>query len=163
MARRVFFSFHYERDVQRASVVRNCWVTKPNAEAAGFIDSAEWGKLNTQGQATIERWIERQMEGTSVTVVLIGPETSTREWVCDEVRKSYERKNGLLGINIHNIKDWSQRTDTQGQNTFGELGKGSRGESIYFFQVAKTYDWVNDNGYENIGAWIEDAARTVGR
>jgi hypothetical protein len=28
MARRVFFSFHYERDAQRASVVRNSWVTK---------------------------------------------------------------------------------------------------------------------------------------
>jgi len=34
MARKVFFSFHYERDIWRASIVRNSWVTKPDREAA---------------------------------------------------------------------------------------------------------------------------------
>lgn len=28
MARRVFFSFHYERDIWRANQVRNRWITK---------------------------------------------------------------------------------------------------------------------------------------
>ncbi len=39
MARRVFFSFHYERDVWRAGQVRNSWVTK-DREEAGFWDAA---------------------------------------------------------------------------------------------------------------------------
>jgi MTH538 TIR-like domain (DUF1863) len=42
MARRVFFSFHYERDIWRASIVRNSWVTKPDRQAAGFFDASIW-------------------------------------------------------------------------------------------------------------------------
>lgn len=42
MARRVFFSFHYERDAWRAAQVRNSWVTKPDREAAGFWDAVAW-------------------------------------------------------------------------------------------------------------------------
>ena len=42
MARRVFFSFHYDRDVWRASVVRNSWKLKPDREAAGFFDAGIW-------------------------------------------------------------------------------------------------------------------------
>ena len=41
MARRVFFSFHYERDIWRANVVRNSWVTQ-DREAAGFWDASLW-------------------------------------------------------------------------------------------------------------------------
>lgn len=45
MARKVFFSFHYERDVWRAAQVRNSWVTKPDRETAGFWDSASWEEV----------------------------------------------------------------------------------------------------------------------
>ena len=52
MVRRVFFSFHYERDVQRGHVVRNSWVTKPNWEEAGFFDSSVFeGKKKTSDDA----------------------------------------------------------------------------------------------------------------
>ncbi len=40
MARRVFFSFKY-KDVSRAMVVRNSWVTQ-GREAAGFIAPPHW-------------------------------------------------------------------------------------------------------------------------
>jgi len=38
MARRVFFSFHYGRDIWRANVVRNSWLLKGDREDAGFWD-----------------------------------------------------------------------------------------------------------------------------
>lgn len=44
MARRVFFSFHYDEDVNRSMIVRNSWVIQ-GKEAAGFIDKAEFEKL----------------------------------------------------------------------------------------------------------------------
>ena len=163
MARKVFFSFHYERDSQRASVVRNSWVTKLNSEEAGFLDAAAWEKVKSQGDAAIKNWIEKQLNGTSVTAVLIGPETNSREWVRYEVRRSYERGNGLLGIYLHNIKDFSGKIDSKGDNTFGELGKDAAGNSVYFFEVASMYDWVYDTGYSNLGDWVEKAARKAGR
>src|SRR5271154_6807247 len=99
MARRVFFSFHYERDGQRASVVRNSWVTK--GDEAGYIDSAAWEEVKGKGDASVKRWIEGQLSGTSVTVVLIGAETSSRNWVRYEIMRSYERGNGMLAIYLH--------------------------------------------------------------
>ena len=79
MARHVFFSFHYERDIWRASQVRNSWVTQPNRESSGFWDAASWEEVKKKGDLEVKKWIRDQMKGTSVTVVLIGTETSV-DW-----------------------------------------------------------------------------------
>jgi hypothetical protein len=163
MLRRVFFSFHYERDAQRAAVVRNNWVTRPDHEECGYVDAAKWEEVQRQGTEAIKRWIERQMDSTSVTVVLIGKETSDRQWVKYELERSYQRGNGLVGIYLHNIRDFSGNTETGGSNTFGELGRRPDGSSVYFFEIAKTYDWVTDRGYDNFARWVEEAARSVNR
>ena len=81
MARRVFFSFHYKQDAARAGVVRNHSVTKSGLGDAGYIDAADWETLERQGERAIQNWIDRQLQGTSVTVVLIGRETANRPWV----------------------------------------------------------------------------------
>ncbi len=163
MARRVFFSFHYERDNQRASVVRNSWVTKPDREDAGFTDAATWEKIEKEGEATVKRWINKQLEGTSVTAVLIGTETSSRKWVRYEIIKSYERGNGVFGITIHRIRDFRGYADTAGDLFFGEITKDSRGNSLYFYHLYPTHDWISDNGYRNLGAWVELAAARAGK
>ena len=70
MARRVFFSFHYDNDINRSMTVRNSWVTQ-GKEAAGFIDKAEFEKVKRQGEKAVHNWIDKQLEGTSVTVPLL--------------------------------------------------------------------------------------------
>jgi len=158
MARRVFFSFHYKNDVWRANQVRNSWVTQ-GKEAAGFIDSADFEKLEKEGEDAVKRWINNQLNGTSVTVVLIGSETSSRKYVRYELQRSYEKGNGIIGVFIHKLKDKDGKTSTKGDTTFGELGKDKDGNSVYFYQIAKTYDYVDDDGYKNLGDWIEKAAK----
>ncbi len=147
MARRVFFSFHYERDIWRASQVRNSWVTKPDREAAGFWDAASWEEVKKMGDDAIKQWINRQLEGTSVTVVLIGYETSTREYVNYEINRSWDRGNGLIGIYIHKLKDQNNEMDYKGDDPFINLG----------YKGIRTYDWILDDGYNNLGEWIESA------
>src|SRR6478752_4188355 len=78
MARRVFFSFHYDRDVRRVVQVRNSWIVRSEGEAQPFVDKAVWESVKKRG---IEKWIEEQLADTSVTVVIIGAETYDREWV----------------------------------------------------------------------------------
>jgi len=146
MARRVFFSFDYD-DVWRVNIVRNADVTKQSVEEAGYIDKAEFEELKRQGDDAIKRWINRQLDGTSVTVVLIGARTSESEWVQYEINKSWEKNNGLLGIYIHNIKDQNGKTGARGLDPFTKLG----------YEGIKTYDWVSNNGYENLGNWVESA------
>lgn len=146
MARRVFFSFKY-KDVSRAMVVRNSWVTQ-GKEAAGFVDSAEFESIKRQGDQAIKNWINKQLEGTSVTVVLVGQQTCSSRWVKYEIDQSIARGNGLLGIDVSKIKDLQGNTSDR----CGEIPKG------YEF-----YLWNNDDGYNNMGDWIEKAAEAAGK
>lgn len=146
MARRVFFSFEYS-DVTRAMVVRKSAVTK-GKEAAGFIDAAEFEKLKKKGDSAVKAWIDGQLVGTSVTAVLVGAKTCTSKWVKYEIEQSIARGNGLLGIDVSKIKDLSG-------NTIDRCGKIPAGYSFYL--------WNNDSGYENIGDWIEKAAKDAGK
>lgn len=163
MARRVFFSFHYERDIWQASQIRNSWVTKPDRESAGFWDSASWEEVKKKGDDAIKRWINNQLDGTSVTVVLIGAETSSRDYVRYELEQSHKRGNGMLGIYIHKMKDKDGNSDRQGNNQFGDIFTDASGNKKYFWQLYPTYDWVDDNGYKNLGDWVEKAAKAAGK
>lgn len=162
MARHVFFSFHHRRDAWRAGQVRNSWVTR-DLDSAGFWDSAEWEAVKKKDTATIERWIDRQMKGTSVTVVLIGAETSKRRHVRYEIKASHLRGKGLLGIYIHRIRDANREIDSKGENPFGVWQIEQGGREVSLARIYPTYDWVADDGRNNMGIWIEDAARQAGR
>lgn len=146
MARRTFFSFKY-KDVSRAMVVRNSWVTQ-GKEAAGFIDAVDFEELKRKGDPAIKAWIDNQLKGTSVTVVLVGEKTCSSRWVKYEIEKSKEIGNGLLGIDVSKIKD------LQG-NTSDRCGQIPNGYNFYL--------WNNDEGYKNMGDWIEKAAKDAGR
>jgi hypothetical protein len=104
VTRKVFFSFHYD-DVWKVMQIRNCWTVAGDRETAGFIDKAEFEKVERQGQGAIERWIDRQLDGTSATIVLIGQKTAERPYVQYEIKRSYERGNRLLGIYLDNMKN----------------------------------------------------------
>jgi len=167
MARRVFFSFHYDNDCMRAAQVRNSNVIQRNLiKSPGFIDAASWEKLKKQGDEAIERWIRRQMEGTSVTAVLIGSQTvdysgKVRPWIKFEIVESSKKGNGLLGVYIHNCNDPLEGRDTKGKNPFDRLY--FRGNKTLLSTKYATYDWINDNGRVNLGIWIEKAAQDAGR
>ncbi len=146
MARRAFFSFKY-KDVSRAMVVRNSWVTQ-GKEASGFIDAADFEEVKRKGDTAIKNWIDGQLKGTSVTVVLVGEKTCDSRWVKYEIEKSIEIGNGLLGIDVSKIKDLQS-------NTSDSCGKIPKGYDFYL--------WNNDEGYKNMGDWIEKAAKDAGR
>jgi hypothetical protein len=72
---------------------------------AGFFDRSEYEEAKRQGQEAIRRMILRHLQGTTVTVVLIGNQTAYRPWVQYEVAESVRKGNGLLGIYIHHLQD----------------------------------------------------------
>ena len=144
--RKVFFSFKYE-DVTRAMVVRNSWVTQ-GKEAAGFIDKAEFEKVEKQGDQAIQNWIDKQIDGTSVTVVLVGEKTLSSRWVNYEIEKSIKRGNGLLFVDISKIEDLQGKTSERGGTTPSEY---------------PLYLWIKEDGYKNMGDWIEKAANKAGK
>ncbi len=159
MARRVFFSFHYDNDINRSMTVRNSWVTQ-GKEAAGFIDKAAFEQVKRQGDSAVHNWIDKQLEGTSVTVVLIGAETLDRPYVQYEICKSLERGNALIGIHINRVKDMRTSMISVRGNTHAIIGYYDNNRPAYFDDVCDgIYDYVSQNGYANMGAWIEAAAK----
>lgn len=151
--RRVFFSFHYERDVRRIQQVRNSWVVRDKGSSPPFYDKAEFEEAKRR-VGGIQAWIDDQMSGCSVLAILYGSQTSEREWVRYEISKGIERKMGIIAIDIHNVKDPVTGTDYQGRNPLEHFG---------LQRTYPSYDWVRDNGYTYFSSWVESAARAANR
>lgn len=148
--RNVFFSFHFERDIWRVNQVRNCQIV-PSVTPSGrfFLDPAGWESLKRQGDDAVRNWIARNMSGTSVTVVLIGADTSTRPWVKHEIKKSIQDGKGLLGVRIHALKNESGLSDSMGVNPLPP--------------EYSIYSWHGNSDCAKLGDWIEQAAKDAGR
>ncbi len=123
MAKRVFFSFHYQDVIDfRANVVRNHWMTKPDRTSAGFFDASIWETAKKSGSIAVKRLINSGLDGTTVTCVLIGSQTYLRPWVRYEVLKSFRKGNSIVTVHINSIRGKDQMTKTKGQNPLSHLG-----------------------------------------
>jgi hypothetical protein len=161
MARRVYFAFHYQRDIWRVNLVRS-WVTH-SVEQAGFYDNSLWEEAKKKDDAAIKRMIDKGIKRSSVTVVLIGTETAGRAYVKYEISQSHDLGKGLLGIHIHSIMDTRGHTDIKGPNPFDQFFFEQDGRTVCFSQVYKTYNWVLNDGWNNFGSWVKQAATDAGK
>lgn len=144
--RRTFFSFHYKRDIWRASIVRNVGAVDAQA-AAGWTDASLWEEAKKKGDDAVKKLINEGLEGTTVTAVLIGAETASRRWVNYEIQRSLDRGNGLLGIHIHMLEDKDGKTDSRGAVP-----------KLLTEHNVPCYDWDRNR----FGAWVEKAAVKAG-
>lgn len=148
MARRTFFSFHYQRDIFRVNQVRNSNVFTGVA-AAGWADASLWEEAKKKGDAEVKKMIDDALMNTSVTVVCIGAKTAGRKYINYEIEQSIKRGNGILGLRIHHLKDPKLGADVQGDIPAKLTAIG-----------APTYSFTTT---EDLGTWIEKAARLAGR
>lgn len=147
MARSVFFSFHYQKDVWRVNQIRNLHIVTGCA-AAGFQDGSLWEEAKKKGDAAVKKLIDDGLVGTTVTVVLIGAETANRKYVGYEIQQSIARGNGLLGIHIHNLKDKDLKTSAKGSVPAALISA-----------KAQVYEW----DATKFGEWVEAAAKKAGK
>jgi hypothetical protein len=143
MARRVFFSFHYGRDIWRVNQVRNA-NQFVGAEISGYFDASLWEEAKRTGEAAIRRMIDNALVGTSVTAVLIGSETAGRRYVDYEIAESIKRGNGVFGIRIHHLQDALGYTDPPGLIPSRLVAGGY-----------PVYDWRGRP--EDLNSWVEAA------
>jgi hypothetical protein len=200
MARRAFFSFHYEPDVWRAWNVRNSWVVNATEPGdVGFFDSSVFEASKKVGDGNLKNFLRDGVANTSVTCVLAGTHTWWRRWVRYEIARSVVKGNGLLTIYIHGVKDKDGTLAAKGPDPLAQMGVYKSAEQIFIaewsqnkwikyedytpaipesvlwfaaptdttvVQLSSTclsYDFVAEDGRDNIGNWIEAAARRAGR
>lgn len=148
MARRVFFSFHYQRDIWRINQIRSI----PNitgCAAAGFQDASLWEEAKKKGDSNIKKMIDDALNNTSVTVVFIGNQTANRKFIKYEIEQSIARGNGVVGIQIHHLKNHNQEADEPGSTP-----------KILEDNGFKVYKYVD---HEKLANRIGEAAKLAGK
>ena len=180
MARGVFYSFHYKRDIAAANIVRKASEFIGVSET-GCIDRSIWESAHARGDYELRKLISEALVNTTVTVVLIGADTWRRECVHYEIFESRRRGNGLLGIRIHNVGftpgslgAFLRVHDKPGPNPFvyhrpdGTCIRPA-GSRPYLDALMKRldtttiegsvdiYDWVPESSPYEIGSWAESA------
>lgn len=162
MAKSVFFSFYYETDLSRALVVKNNWNLVENEEF-GFISQAEFERIIGDGEESIKRWIDKQLIGTTVTVVLIGSETLDSDYVQYGIRKSYERGNAIIALKIGKVKNLNKQTSIS-QSVVKIVGKKEDDELLWFDEIIDAeYDYIKNDGFHNLEKWIESVDKVKER
>jgi hypothetical protein len=158
MARKVFFSFHYQPDCQRAAQVRSMGMVEGNVP----VSDNDWEQIKGGGDAAIKRWIAGQLNGKSCAVVLIGSQSAGRKWINHEIIEAWKAKKGVVGIYIHNLKSLNGQQSAKGVNPFDKLDFGDK----KFSSVVKAYDpggatsqdayaWIK----KNLAAAVEEAVQ----
>jgi hypothetical protein len=115
--RQVFYSFHYDNDVFRVHQIRNIGAIEENKP----VSANNWEDVKRNGEASIKKWIDDNMNYRSCVIVLIGEETASRKWVKYEIEKAWNDGKGLFGIYIHNLKDPRTGVCRQGLNPFDQF------------------------------------------
>ena len=164
MARRAFYSFHYEPDNSRAAQVRNMGMVDGNTP----VSDNDWETVTKGGDAAIKKWIADQMHGRSCTVVLVGSRTAGRKWINHEIRKSWDDEMGVVGIHIHGLKNLDGKTATKGNNPFDYIDYDSTGKKLSSIVKCYTpsgsdskerYDWIK----KHLANAVDEAIKIRGK
>jgi hypothetical protein len=156
MARRAFYSFHYLPDGSRAGQVRNMGAVDGNPPAT----DNEWETIKRRGDQAISKWIDDQLYGKSVAIVLIGSNTANRKWINYEIETAWSQGKGVLGIHVHNLKDLDAKQSFKGTNPFNYVfHKNSRLSNIVGVYEPPYYDSKDVYAHikANLASWIDSA------
>lgn len=156
MARKAFYSFHYKADSWRASTVRNIGVIEGNRPCS----DNDWESITKGGDAAVQRWIDSQLSGKSVAIVLIGANTAGRKWITYEIKRAWQDSKGVMGIHVHKLEDQYGLQSLRGKNPFSHLTVDGKSMS----SIVEAYDppfslskHVYGHIEDNLADWIETA------
>lgn len=164
MGRHVFFSFDIDRDGARAAQLRDRWVGRDRT-AGGFIDPVSWVSVSRRGREGIEAWIDGEMRGASVVVVLVGAHTADRWYVRHALERGHAEGMGLLAIRVHLMPDPGQVLGVGGSDPFGRIRpeRPPRGDDGTLRGLYTTHDWLPGFSDRFLPDWIELSAERAGR
>ena len=164
MARRVFFSFHFDNDYWRTQQIRNIRAL----EGQSLCTANAWEEVKRKGDAAIEKWIADNMQGKSCVVVLVGSQTASRPWIRHEIVKAWNDKRGVVGIRVDGLLDRNSQTSVAGANPFDALTFGNSGRKLSSVVQLITPTGNDSKGVyasisNSIEKWIEKAIAIRGR
>lgn len=129
-------------------------------EGNRLVSSNKWEEIKEEGDDAIKGWIANEQSGKSVVIVFIGAKTAGRKWVKYEIKKGWDDGKGVLGVNIHNLKNLAGEQSSKGRNPFEDVTVEGKKLST----ILKAYDppfvtstYVYNHISDNLADWIEEA------
>lgn len=98
MGRRIFISYQHADQLKAKGFNLLRWNKNVDLE---FVGRHLLDPVNSENEAYITQKVKEQLNGTSVTVVLLGHETADSDWVKSEVEWSVEKNNGVVAIKLY--------------------------------------------------------------
>jgi hypothetical protein len=149
MTKQCFYSFHFKPDNWRAGTVRSIGVIEGNQPAS----DNEWESIvsGADKDQKIQNWISSQMKGRACAIVLVGTNTANRKWINYEIVKAWNDGIGVVGINIHGLRDCDELTCAQGANPFDFITLGTAKKRLS--STVKCYNPAGSNSKERYD-WI---------
>lgn len=124
MTRHVFISYQHGDQMRARGLNLMTYNSNVNVDFTGrhLLDP-----VKSHDPDYISRKIREKIKGSSATIVLIGKQTASSEWVDKEIQWSIEKGNGIIGIRIDpdapvpdgltdygaEILDWYKPADVQ--------------------------------------------------
>ena len=78
------------------------------------------------------------MKNKSCAIVLVGAKTANRKWINYEIVKAWDDGLGVVGINIHGLKNHEGLTATLGENPFDYVMHGPTQKALS--SIVKRYN-----------------------
>jgi len=97
VARRVFISYQHKDRMKAKGFNLLRWNKNVDLE---FVGRHLLDPVDSDNEGYISQKVKEELAGTSVTIVLLGKETSQSGWVQWEIEQSLEKKNGILAIKL---------------------------------------------------------------
>lgn len=161
MAKKIFYSFHFDNDFWRVQQVRNIGAIEGNSP----VTANKWEEIKKSGDKAIENWIDAEMKNKKCIVVLVGSETADRKWVRKEIEKAWNNGKGLVAVAIDGLKGKDGATSVRGSNPFKGFTVGDDKESLADIVKFHTPPWLSDSKdvyawiSGNIGEWVNEAIK----
>lgn len=141
MARKVFYSFHFDNDNWRAGQIRNIGTVEGDRP----INGNKWEDVKHKSDERIKAWIDDNLRDKSCLIVLIGEKTSESKWVDYEIKRAWELGKAVCGIYIDRLKDVYGNQSDKGKNPLNS-----------FIPVFETDYHSSDYAYDDIKNNISD-------
>jgi hypothetical protein len=128
--------------------------------ALGLGNGRPVNAARTERYGAVYRWIDDQMKGKSCIVVLIGGATVNRKYINYEIGQGWAKGKGLMGVDIHRLKNLAGEISAQGANPFDFVNAGgySLSSRVVRYTAPSTdsrlvYGYIRDN----LAAWVDTA------
>lgn len=144
---KVFISYHYAKDQNIAKTIVNI-VNNDGFNQFRIVE--EKGKVISPNE--VEKWVDKQLDNSKITILLISRKTFSRNFVKYELRKSVEKNKIIIPIVI------DDKANNFKEKDYNKIKGLLEKKGIIDVVIRR---WYKQKGEDNIISWLYEASKHI--